>query len=120
MRSRYSAFAVADAAYLVRTHVGATDADLPGLVRAAKAVTWLGLTVEKVEAGATADEGFVTFSARSLDEAGVTTLKERSRFLRAEGAWRYVDGATTVTVQKIERNTPCPCGSGRKFKQCHA
>ncbi|MDH5798592.1 MAG: SEC-C metal-binding domain-containing protein, partial [Paracoccaceae bacterium] len=21
--------------------------------------------------------------------------------------------------QKVGRNDPCPCGSGRKFKQCH-
>jgi hypothetical protein len=24
-----------------------------------------------------------------------------------------------VTVGKIGRNEPCPCGSGRKFKKCH-
>ena len=23
------------------------------------------------------------------------------------------------TVQKIYPNDPCPCGSGKKFKQCH-
>ena len=22
-------------------------------------------------------------------------------------------------VQKIGRNDPCPCGSGKKYKQCH-
>ncbi|HIJ21192.1 MAG TPA: hypothetical protein HPP58_09105, partial [Deltaproteobacteria bacterium] len=22
-------------------------------------------------------------------------------------------------MKKIGRNEPCPCGSGRKFKQCH-
>jgi len=21
--------------------------------------------------------------------------------------------------QKVGRNDPCPCGSGKKFKQCH-
>jgi len=26
--------------------------------------------------------------------------------------------ATTVTRQKIGRNEPCPCGSGKKFKKC--
>ena len=24
-----------------------------------------------------------------------------------------------VRVQKVGRNDPCPCGSGRKFKNCH-
>ncbi|MFM7644643.1 MAG: SEC-C metal-binding domain-containing protein [Sphingomonadales bacterium] len=24
-----------------------------------------------------------------------------------------------VAEQKINRNDPCPCGSGKKYKQCH-
>jgi preprotein translocase subunit SecA len=34
-------------------------------------------------------------------------------------------GAATVTVQqrivydKVGRNDPCPCGSGKKYKKCH-
>jgi hypothetical protein len=24
------------------------------------------------------------------------------------------------TFAGVQRNDPCPCGSGRKFKQCHA
>jgi preprotein translocase subunit SecA len=31
-----------------------------------------------------------------------------------------VEKRTPVVVeQKINRNDPCPCGSGKKFKQCH-
>jgi uncharacterized protein YecA (UPF0149 family) len=26
--------------------------------------------------------------------------------------------ATPVTRQKVGRNEPCPCGSGKKFKKC--
>ncbi len=22
-------------------------------------------------------------------------------------------------IQKVERNQPCPCGSGKKYKHCH-
>ncbi len=29
------------------------------------------------------------------------------------------DDLTHVTVQKVGRNDPCPCGSGKKFKRCH-
>ena len=25
----------------------------------------------------------------------------------------------TKKVEKVGRNDPCPCGSGRKYKQCH-
>ncbi|TXI14401.1 MAG: hypothetical protein E6Q68_00360, partial [Polynucleobacter sp.] len=24
-----------------------------------------------------------------------------------------------MTSEKISRNDPCPCGSGKKYKQCH-
>ncbi|HOQ85599.1 MAG TPA: SEC-C metal-binding domain-containing protein, partial [Phycisphaerae bacterium] len=38
--------------------------------------------------------------------------------LRAQG-----EGAKPVTIRreqpKVGRNDPCPCGSGKKFKQCH-
>ena len=33
---------------------------------------------------------------------------------------RELQKATPVRVeQKIGRNDPCPCGSGKKFKNCH-
>jgi hypothetical protein len=25
-----------------------------------------------------------------------------------------------MKYEKVGRNAPCPCGSGRKYKQCHA
>ena len=28
-------------------------------------------------------------------------------------------GAQTATSQKVGRNQPCPCGSGKKYKRCH-
>jgi preprotein translocase subunit SecA len=24
-----------------------------------------------------------------------------------------------ATMRKVGRNDPCPCGSGKKYKQCH-
>jgi preprotein translocase subunit SecA len=30
-----------------------------------------------------------------------------------------VDPNDPRTWGKVQRNAPCPCGSGRKFKQCH-
>jgi preprotein translocase subunit SecA len=29
-------------------------------------------------------------------------------------------GRTVVSAQKVGRNDPCPCGSGKKYKKCHA
>jgi hypothetical protein len=28
-------------------------------------------------------------------------------------------GRTVVAAQKVGRNEPCPCGSGKKYKKCH-
>jgi preprotein translocase subunit SecA len=39
-----------------------------------------------------------------------------------EIAPRIVSEASAPPVRakpKISRNDPCPCGSGKKFKQCH-
>jgi preprotein translocase subunit SecA len=30
-----------------------------------------------------------------------------------------VDPNDPATWGKVQRNAPCPCGSGRKFKHCH-
>jgi SEC-C motif-containing protein len=44
-------------------------------------------------------------------------------FKQINGDWKYVAGnviPTTVTRvgDKIGRNDPCPCGSGKKYKKC--
>jgi len=30
-----------------------------------------------------------------------------------------VDQNDPATWTKVQRNAPCPCGSGRKYKHCH-
>jgi SEC-C motif-containing protein len=94
MRSRYAAFALCLPDYLQATHdVPATAAEHRDLQAAARAVTWLGLTVHGTEQGGPADEvGVVEFTARSRDGRFLYALHERSRFRRVEGRWRYVDG----------------------------
>jgi SEC-C motif-containing protein len=98
MRSRYSAFALALADYLQATHdVPATEEGRRELDAAARSVVWLGLTVHRVERGGPDDdEGFVEFTARSLDGGQVVELHERSRFRRVAARWLYVDGECRV------------------------
>ncbi|MBT4699861.1 MAG: hypothetical protein HOB79_02200, partial [Rhodospirillaceae bacterium] len=48
---------------------------------------------------------------------------ERSDFKREQGQWVYTGGQMNPRgeprrVQKVGRNEPCPCGSGKKFKKC--
>lgn len=89
MRSRYSAFVRGDAAHLCATwHASTRPSDLqlePGL-------RWLGLQV-KSQRTLDADRAEVEFVARSRDATGrAHRLHERSRFVREDGRWYYVDG----------------------------
>ncbi|MBI5918741.1 MAG: preprotein translocase subunit SecA [Nitrosomonadales bacterium] len=61
--------------------------------------------VEEVAEAAPAVEN-VQYHHAAYDEAlAETTDDEQKTFVRGE--------------QKVGRNDPCPCGSGKKFKQCH-
>ncbi|WP_212911033.1 YchJ family protein [Streptomyces sp. TS71-3] len=90
MRSRYSAFAVRDEAYLLRTWHPRTR---PVSVELGDGPRWTGLEILATEAGsAFHSTGVVTFRARFTDGGRAGELRERSRFERIEGAWVYVDG----------------------------
>ncbi len=120
MRSRYCAFVLGLGDYLVATHdVPAEPGEAAAMSAWGRSVTWLGLTVREVE-GVSPEQGYVTFAARYLEGAQVCELGERSRFVFRDGRWLYADGVSGVTRQKVARNDDCPCGSGKKFKHCHA
>lgn len=122
MRSRYSAYALGLGEYLVAT---SARAPRPGeaveLSAWARTVGWVGLTVLERQQGGPADAtGVVHFVARYVEASAVVSLEERSQFDRDAGRWRYLEGAATTSRQKLGRNESCPCGSGKKVKQCHA
>lgn len=90
MRSRYSAFAVRDEGYLLRTWHPRTR---PPRVEFDPALRWVGLDVEATTEGtAFHTTGTVTFRARYTDSGRPDSLHEKSRFERVDGAWVYVDG----------------------------
>jgi SEC-C motif domain protein len=90
MRSRFSAFALGRAPYLLASWHPLTR---PARLDLDSDVTWRRLQVVDTVAGGIADDaGVVEFRAsfRSPDAAGL--LHERSRFARVEGRWMYLDG----------------------------
>ncbi|WP_229924481.1 YchJ family protein [Streptomyces sulfonofaciens] len=90
MRSRYSAFAVRDEGYLLRTWHPRTR---PAGVAFAAGLGWTGLEIEATEAGSAFHaRGVVRFRAHFTDGGRAGVLRERSRFEREAGAWVYVDG----------------------------
>ena len=123
MRSRYTAYARGDVAHLARTLAPEHRAgfDMADVSAGMKQTRWLGLEILDTEAGGEKDStGIVEFVARFQARDKAQALHERSRFRRdTDGSWVYVDGETTMQpVKKPGRNDPCPCGSGKKFKQC--
>ncbi|WP_167051642.1 YchJ family metal-binding protein [Salinibacterium sp. ZJ77] len=90
MRSRFSAFARGDAAYLLRSwHPSTRPADLD----LDADVEWRRLQiVDTVDGGADDAEGVVEFRASFRGPDGAGLMHERSRFARVDGLWVYVDG----------------------------
>ncbi|MEV7518004.1 YchJ family metal-binding protein [Streptomyces diastaticus] len=92
MRSRYTAFAVGDAAYLLRTWHPRTR---PSVLHLDQGVRWIGLEITGASEGSAFHAtGTVTFRAHWTAGGETGVLAEHSRFTRGEdgGAWRYVDG----------------------------
>lgn len=90
MRSRYTAFAIGDTAYLRRSWHPSTR---PASIELDPDVRWLRLDILAKSAGGPFDaEGIVEFEAIHRDASGRGVLHERSRFMREDGNWFYVDG----------------------------
>lgn len=84
MRSRYSAYALRDTAYVRRTwHPDTCPA---GLTLEGDGTRYTGLTVHR------AGENEVTFTATLKVEGRTHRLRERSTFAQLNGQWVYVDG----------------------------
>lgn len=92
MRSRYSAFVVRDAGYLLRTWFSGTRP--PGL-SFDEDIRWTGLDVLGTTGGsAFHTEGTVDFRARFRARGADGEQRENSRFVREDGLWVYVAEAT--------------------------
>ncbi len=117
MRSRYSAFVMANITYLIATlHSDKRQADDEAILRhTIKETHWLGLRIihhQSTENNATVE--FVAF----YDGKPIGQLHERSRFIKQDKQWLYVDGEMLAPI-KVSRNDRCFCGSGKKIKKCH-
>jgi SEC-C motif domain protein len=87
MRSRYSAYVLDKADYVLATWHPSTRPPSMGLVPGVK---WLGLELRRhVPDG---DRAVVEFVARNKLGGRAQRLHETSRFVREGGRWYYVDG----------------------------
>lgn len=125
MRSRYTAYSLANIDYIKNTMRGKPLIGFNEIEAKvwAESVTWVELKViQSYEE--TPEKGFVEFKAQFLEGNQIKNIHEVSEFHRENNTWYYVDGKNRDlpvknNKQKISRNSPCPCGSGKKFKNCH-
>ncbi|WP_433613090.1 YchJ family protein [Prescottella agglutinans] len=89
MRSRYAAFAVGDADYLLRTWHPSTR---PATLEVDPELVWRRLDVLHSSGGGLLDDaGTVEFVAYYADHGDRGAMREHSRFVREHGRWFYVD-----------------------------
>jgi SEC-C motif-containing protein len=116
MRSRYTAYVLGNGAYLVKSSIKQNrhEEDIDLIEEFSKNVKWLKLEVLHVSQQEL--KGEVEFKAYYLENSDIVLLHERSEFEKHDGVWEYASGK--FINSKIERNDPCPCGSGIKYKKC--
>ena len=88
MRSRYSAFAVRDLNYLLRTWHSSTR---PPSLELDRRMRWIGLKIVDRTGGSVFEStGTVEFSASYRIAGTVRHQDENSRFVRENGQWCYL------------------------------
>lgn len=87
MKSRYAAFVKKDADYLLQTWHASTR---PEHLELTDPIKWLGLDIVFFEESG--DQATVSFVARGKINGRAFRQAEKSRFVREDGRWFYVDG----------------------------
>ena len=125
MRSRFTAFARGNLDHVERTLCREERETFdPAAADDMAKVEWTRLEILGTTDGSAGDDsGTVTFAAHFRQDGKRLVHHERSTFRREDGLWVYVDGDINPKdpprlVEKVGRNEPCPCGSGKKFKKC--
>lgn len=91
MRSRYTAYVLANEAYLLTTwHRSTRPASLS--LNESQPDQWLGLKILRSEGGPDNQQGSVEFIARYKVNGKAGRLHELSEFVREAGQWFYVKG----------------------------
>ncbi len=141
MRSRFSAYCDGSntaVQYIANTYHPLSQAENPidEITAFAKAAHFISLQVIDVSvelslpadlqlllsespAGDSFSYGTVHFKVQFLMQDKLHLLEEKSRFIRTNLQWSYLDGTLySHPPQKLSRNDSCPCQSGKKYKNC--
>lgn len=127
MRSRYTAYVKHEIEYIAHSCVRETEEneiDMEETRKWSQESIWHGLKILRTEKGKETDtEGVVEFTADYTRKGIRDVHHETANFKKINGVWVYNNGVLTTTTvvregPKVGRNEKCPCGSGKKYKQC--
>ncbi|GAB1433660.1 YchJ family protein [Spirochaetota bacterium] len=124
MRARYSAYVKSEIDFIVNSCASSDGIDWEATKRWSEKAEWKGLKILGTEKGTASDsEGTVEFVATYVLNGLKDEHHESARFVKSNEAWLYDSGVIkTATIMrdkpKLGRNEACPCGSGKKYKQC--
>jgi SEC-C motif-containing protein len=113
MRSRYSAYVINDMSYIKKTMLGKalenfsddSHSSIPKFIK----LEIIQSSLNQVE-----------FKAYYIHHQRLSVLHELSDFVFQDQSWFYTNGQLFKTQsQELSLNTPCPCASGKKYKNCH-
>jgi SEC-C motif domain protein len=115
MRSRFSAHALGNIAYILSSwaSAGRASVDREALAHWLSNARFGQLIVRH------ADDHSVEFECWYTQAGQLHHLHDLSLFCQEDGHWRYQQSrAPLLPPTPLGRNDRCPCGSGKKFKQC--
>lgn len=127
MRARYTSYVEHEIDFIITSCAegeGIAEIDKKATEDWSRQSEWHGLTILRTEKGGeNDDEGIVEFTADYTLKQMHDVHHEVAGFKKVNGEWKYAAGnLITTTVRregkKVGRNEPCPCGSGKKYKNC--
>lgn len=127
MRARYTAYAKTTVDFVISSTLEEKrkECDEKAILNWSKNSKWHMLEIIHTDKGHESDtEGSVEFIAHFTESGIRKNLHEKGLFKKVNGEWFYVDGEIhksqpfTRSENKISRNDPCTCGSGKKYKKC--
>lgn len=125
MRARYHAYETCDMEFIKESHDpdNTEGIDWAECEKWARESQWLGLEIISTTKGEEDDkDGIVEFKATYIENGKTIVHHERSYFVKRNGVWFYQKWlpitSTRINENRVGRNDPCPCGSGKKYKKC--
>jgi SEC-C motif-containing protein len=123
MRSRFTAHVIGAEEHLHRTYVPTVKTPYVAEAETGEPMQWTRLVIHSHEPEVRPGMSYVDFTAYYREGDAEKAMHEKSEFLHQEGEWLFnrpirQGPAPVKTAVKVGRNDPCPCGSGKKYKNC--